>query len=110
MNLDIYLEKDQDTVLLNVEGEIDAYTAQELREKLLPLTEIKGRQVVVHLADVHYIDSTGLGIFIGALKSAHQHGSFLKLTGVTPRVRRLFDITGLDEVIEIDDHEREEAR
>ncbi|HET7615538.1 MAG TPA: STAS domain-containing protein [Bacillales bacterium] len=41
-------------------------------------------------------------MFVAALKSSKKHGSYLKIKGVTPRVRRLFDITGLSEIIDID--------
>ncbi|MGY4691206.1 STAS domain-containing protein [Salibacterium sp. K-3] len=105
MNLDIHTEElDEETVLF-VGGEIDAYTASQLREALLPLTEKEGVEVVVDLTNVNYIDSTGLGIFIGALKSANSCGSTLRLTGLNDRVKRLFSITGLDEVMDIEEEE-----
>ncbi|MFB5663941.1 STAS domain-containing protein [Alteribacillus sp. HJP-4] len=110
MNLDIRTEEKDGLAVLHVGGEIDAYTAPQLREALIPLTEKEGNQVSVDLTEVDYIDSTGLGIFIGALKSSHAHDSSLKLTGLNDRVMRLFSITGLDEVIDIDGNDREEAR
>ncbi|MFZ4454443.1 STAS domain-containing protein [Salibacterium aidingense] len=105
MNLDIRTEESERETLLYIGGEIDAYTASQLREALLPLTEKKGANVVVDLSNVNYIDSTGLGIFIGALKSADSHESYLKLTGLNERVKRLFSITGLDEVMDIEEEE-----
>lgn len=89
-------------------GEIDTYTAPKLRETLIPLTEEQGKEIVIDLTEVNYIDSTGLGIFIGALKSSHNYHSHLKLQGLSNRVQRLFHITGLDEVIDIE--KREEAK
>ncbi|MFB4165181.1 STAS domain-containing protein [Alteribacillus sp. JSM 102045] len=109
MNLDIRTEEKNGLNLLYVGGEVDAYTAPQLRDALLPLTENEGAKVIVDLSEVDYIDSTGLGIFIGALKSSNSNNSTLKLTGLNPRVKRLFSITGLDEVMDIDE-EREEAK
>ncbi|SFE78857.1 STAS domain-containing protein [Alteribacillus iranensis] len=110
MDLDIRKENKKDFSILYVGGEIDAYTAPQLKEELLPMTENEGDKILVDLKGVDYIDSTGLGIFIGALKSAKSHNSTIELTGLNSRVKRLFSITGLDEVINIDNEKREEAK
>ncbi|HET7579378.1 MAG TPA: STAS domain-containing protein [Bacillales bacterium] len=101
MNLDIEHSESDGMHQLSVAGEIDAYTAPQLREELLPLTEKEETTISVDLSGVHYMDSTGLGIFVAALKSSKKHGSSLELKGMTPRVKRLFDITGLAEIIEV---------
>ncbi|MDQ0299928.1 anti-sigma B factor antagonist [Salibacterium salarium] len=105
MNLDIRTEEKEDYNLLHVSGEVDAYTASQLRESLLPLTEKEGASVIVDLSNVDYIDSTGLGIFIGALKSSNHYNGTLRLVGLNARVKRLFSITGLDEVMDIEEEE-----
>lgn len=110
MNLQISHEKSDLQHCVRLAGEIDIYTADRLKSELLPITEQKGKQVTVDLSSITYIDSTGLGIFIGALKSSYKHGSSLKLIGANDRVRRLFNITGLDEIIDINESAREEAK
>ncbi|NGP46245.1 STAS domain-containing protein [Bacillaceae bacterium SIJ1] len=102
MNLTIDQSVDQNTQNVCLSGEVDAYTAPNLREALLPLTEQENNTIVVDLTDVSYMDSTGLGVFIGALKSAKKSNSHMKLVGMNQRVKRLFTITGLDEVLDID--------
>lgn len=110
--MELYIEKtrEMDTSILKVSGEIDAYTAPQLKDELLPLIKESDSKVLVDLSDVNYIDSTGLGVFIGALKTANEKGSSYKLVGLQKRVKRLFSITGLDEVIDIDEEKREEAK
>lgn len=110
MNLSIRNEDKEGFSILFLEGEIDAYTAPKLREALIPLAERPGQHITVDLSEVGYIDSTGLGIFIGALKATHSHNGTLKLTGMSERVQRLFTITGLDEVIAIEKVEEEEMK
>ncbi|WP_257351837.1 STAS domain-containing protein [Pseudalkalibacillus decolorationis] len=110
MNLQIQKETEGNTDKLLINGEVDAYTAPKLKDTLISLTEQKGREVVVDLSGVQYMDSTGLGVFVGALKSSQQHGSSLKLTGMTERVHRLFDITGLTDVMNIEAHTKGEVR
>ncbi|WP_102349568.1 anti-sigma factor antagonist [Bacillus sp. Marseille-P3661] len=102
MNLKIDNKKIGNDQVLSIVGEVDAYTAPKLREVLIPLTEQEEMNVVVHLSGVRYMDSTGLGVFIGALKSCRRHGCSLKLVGLTERVERLFQITGLSEIIDIE--------
>ncbi|WP_408009058.1 STAS domain-containing protein [Pseudalkalibacillus sp. A8] len=111
MNLQIQ-KKDTDNHIdeLVLIGEVDAYTAPKLKETLLESTQKQGQKVVVDLSGVQYMDSTGLGVFVGALKSSQQSGSTLTLTGMTERVERLFEITGLTEVINIENTQEEEAR
>ncbi|KHF39065.1 STAS domain-containing protein [Halalkalibacter okhensis] len=104
MNLSIRSENKADIIVLYVAGEIDAYTAPKLREALIPLAE-KGTNVKVDLSDVQYIDSTGLGVFIGALKASDANNAKLTLVGMSARVQRLFTITGLDEVMAIEEEE-----
>lgn len=109
MNLEISVKEGTNSNIAYVSGEVDVYTASKLKETLNPLAEQENKDLFVDLTDVDYIDSTGLGIFIGTLKITEKSGSRLKLKGLNSRVRRLFEITGLNEVIEIDASEREEA-
>lgn len=104
MNLGIDHKQANSVQYLTIDGEIDAYTAPQLRETLLPLVEEKDETVVVELAQVAYMDSTGLGIFVAGLKSSKKNGSHLILRGMTPRVKRLFEITGLIDVIDVENN------
>ncbi|MCF6139347.1 STAS domain-containing protein [Pseudalkalibacillus berkeleyi] len=111
MNLQIQIEdSNQNTDKLLLNGEVDAYTAPKLKETLIGLTQKEGHKVIVNLSGVDYMDSTGLGVFVGALKSSQQSGSTLILTGMTERVQRLFEITGLTEVMNIEPAAKGEAR
>lgn len=93
---------DDKETMLTVTGEIDVYTAPQLKEKLLAVCSQEEWKVVVDLSGVTYMDSTGLGIFIGAYKTCQCTGSSLHLVGLKPRVARLFHITGVDELIPIE--------
>ncbi|SFB38911.1 anti-sigma B factor antagonist [Lentibacillus halodurans] len=102
MNLKIDVAEGNGKSVVKLSGEIDAYTAPQLKEKLLPLTNREGHRTEVNLENVHYMDSTGLGIFISALKSTKENDSEMRLVDLQDRVLRLFRITGLDEIITID--------
>lgn len=101
MNLDVKLTENSEQSNLVVSGEIDAYTAPRLKETFSSLLEQENQKVVVDLEKVTYMDSTGLGVFIGALKMAKEKNSQLRLVNIQDRVYRLFQITGLDEIMDL---------
>ncbi|GGM34421.1 anti-sigma-B factor antagonist [Paraliobacillus quinghaiensis] len=102
INLDVEVVEEDQTITLTLRGEIDAYTAPKLKDALLPLTKKPGAEVIVDLEQINYMDSTGLGVFISALKSTKEYDSELKLIQLQDRVRRLFEITSLDSIITIE--------
>lgn len=93
-------ERDGWTVVA-ASGEIDVATAPRLREQLIDLIAAGRRQLVVDLSWVDFIDSTGLGVLIGALKRIRSHDGDFGLVIDDPRVLKVFDITGLDQVFRI---------
>ncbi|WP_062231908.1 STAS domain-containing protein [Fictibacillus sp. FJAT-27399] len=101
MNLKIKHEQLNDAHYLVLNGEIDVYTAPKLKEVLIPLSEEKRKDIIIDLQQIDFMDNTGLGIFIKVLKSLKKNDSTLKLRGLTDRVHRLFDVSGLTEVMDI---------
>ncbi|MFC0015115.1 STAS domain-containing protein [Allobacillus sp. GCM10007491] len=101
MNLHIDDHKNGDSSILKLSGEIDAYTAPRLKEHLLNLIE-ENKEVQVDMQQVNYMDSTGLGVFISALKTSKEVDKTFKLINLQDNVYRLFNITGLNEVIDIE--------
>ncbi|WP_284141782.1 MULTISPECIES: STAS domain-containing protein [unclassified Virgibacillus] len=101
MNLSIDVVEIAEGSVVNLVGEIDAYTAPNLKNALLPLTKKENNLVQVDMEQVSYMDSTGLGVFVNVLKSSKEHGSKLQLVNLQERVFRLFKITGLHEIMDI---------
>ncbi len=87
--------------VLQVGGEIDVATAPRLREQLIKLVNDQRFMIVVDLGAVDFIDSTGLGVLIGALKRVRTHDGALVLVCTEPRIVKVFEITGLNQVFEI---------
>lgn len=101
MNILIDVKETESVLAVKVNGEIDAYTAPQLREKLFPLSEKEGVKMVVDLSEVNYMDSTGLGVFVGVFKNVRAHNGEFKIVGLSDRLQRLFEITGLADIIDI---------
>ncbi|WP_026568252.1 anti-sigma factor antagonist [Bacillus sp. UNC41MFS5] len=101
MNITIDKKQRDEEIMVLVAGEIDAYTAPKLREELLSLAEAGNKSITVNLQDVSYLDSTGLGVFVGLFKQLKEKGGELKLIQLSDRIKRLFEITGLSNVMNI---------
>lgn len=89
--------------VLVVTGELDVYTAPRLREAILKLVADDKRSLVLDLAGVDFLDSTGLGVLVGALKRMKSLDGDLALVGLQARVMKVFEITNLQRVFAIYD-------
>lgn len=108
MNVNVQFREDDNAMRGFIEGEIDTFTAPILREELdsIPLRE--GITVELNLSKVSYMDSTGLGIFVAFYKKATREQATLKLVGLTSRLVRLFEITGLKDLMILEEAEKVE--
>jgi len=84
-----------------VSGEVDIYTAQNFKEKVYSIVENAPDDIVIDCDGLNYIDSTGLGIFVGALKRARLAGKSISLENIKDNIKKLFVITGLDKLFNI---------
>jgi len=81
--------------VVELSGDIDVHTGDDLRSLLTELDAAGVTRIVVDLCMVQYVDSTGLGILLAALKRAHARGGFVCLVVARPNLARMLEITGL---------------
>jgi anti-sigma B factor antagonist len=101
MDVSVHTVVHGDQVVVQVAGEIDVYTAASLREKLADLIDADHTDVVVDLTGVTFMDSTGLGVLVGALKKVRGYGGRLQLVIDQEKVIKVFRITALTQVFTI---------
>jgi anti-sigma B factor antagonist len=87
-----------DCAVLRVRGEIDVYTAPQLREHAIKLLADGARHITADLREVDFLDSTGLGVLVGSLKRVREQGGSLTLVTAADRILTIFRLTGLDRV------------
>lgn len=89
--------------VLEVGGEVDVYTAPRLRERLVELVDAGARDIVVDLGRVDFLDSTGLGVLVGALKRLRAAGGTFAVVCAKEPLLKVFRITALDQVFPLHD-------
>jgi anti-sigma B factor antagonist len=89
-----------DATVLTVTGEVDVHSAPALREALVE-AEARGLTIVVDLSGVPFMDSTGLGVLIGALGRAIDEDRRFVLCAIPERIDRLLSLTGLADRFEV---------
>jgi anti-anti-sigma factor len=82
-------------VVVHLAGELDLYNAHVVREALLACCAETPRRLVVDLADVSFVDSTALGVFIEARSRLDDRQAFV-LAGPGGETQRALEISGLD--------------
>jgi anti-sigma B factor antagonist len=85
---------------LAVGGELDLYSAPELRDELAALPE-DARCLVVDLTAMTFVDSAGIAALLVAARRLRAHGGTMTLVVEDPRVLRVLEVTGLDRYFEI---------
>ena len=88
-----------DCAVLRVTGEVDVYTAPMLRDQIRELAAKGAVHLIADLGGVDFLDSTGLGALVGGLKRLREAGGSLALAISTPRILRVFQITGLTKAL-----------
>ncbi len=86
-----------------VGGEVDLSTAPELKEVLNGVIDGGARLVLVDLSKATFIDSTTLGVLMGAVKRVRPDGGEIVIACDDPNIRKIFEITLLDRVFGIFD-------
>jgi len=92
---------DPDRHVVAVRGEIDLFTAPELKQKLTDAIEGGKNRIVVDLTDTTFLDSTALGVLIGAVKRLRSRDGALVIVNVDQNIAKTFEITGLDQIFMI---------
>lgn len=100
MSLEIIKKYDSnlDSWMMNIVGELDIYTSPKFKEVLLEALEEKMGNIIINGESLSYIDSTGLGVLISALKKVKENNKTITIKSIKPNIKKLFDLTSLDKV------------
>jgi len=102
--LNIKEREQENHVLIEIEGEVDIFTCQQLKDMLYHVVEKYGKDLLMDCARLNYIDSTGLGVFVAVLKKVRQIEREITIINLKDSILKLFLITNLDSLFNIKDN------
>ncbi len=97
------LDRDADVATVALHGEVDVLTVDQVRVALTDAIAGGPRSIVVDLAGLTFIDSTGLGALVFGFQRARDAGIAFRLTRASRGVRQVLVLSGLLEVVELTD-------
>ncbi|BCS53498.1 STAS domain-containing protein [Geobacter sp. SVR] len=89
------------TIIFVREERLDAHNSDELKTEINKVFEAGGRELLIDLKEVRFIDSSGLGVLVSGFKNASARQGTLKLSGLQTQVRSMFELTRLHRVFDI---------
>jgi anti-sigma B factor antagonist len=98
---------ESEIVLIELEGEVDAYTARTLDKTLNDLLAQGHSKLVLDASQMDFISSPGLRAILFAHRELCEQGGQVRVCGLTGQVRRLFEMVGLDECLQLSDTRQE---
>ncbi len=87
---------------VKLSGEVDIYNSPQFKEQMVKLIDQKNGNITLDCTDLTYIDSTGLGVLIIILKRVREYGGRIRITNLKPYIKKIFVITELDKVFNIE--------
>ena len=87
-------------VVLSIVGRLNVLTAGDLKNRFKALVSEGHYNLVLELSGVTFIDSSGLSAIVSGLKSTRESEGSIKLVGLGPSTKKVFELTRLDRVFE----------
>ena len=92
-------DKDSNTWNVKLFGDVDLFNLDELKEGF---RDLEGADVNIYCEHLKYIDSSGLGVLVTLLRKNSKEGYRVSIKGLKPHLYKLFELTGLNSVFDIE--------
>lgn len=92
-----------DLSILALEGFLDAHTAPEFEKSIQSELDAGRIKLVVNCEKLTYISSAGLGVFMGFIEEIREKGGDIKICGLSPKVKNVFELLGFSAIYDIMD-------
>ena len=102
------IEARSSVLLIRLKGELDHHTAEQLRLQAEDAIEKNGiKHVVLNLEELHFMDSSGLGVILGRYKKVKKNNGEMVVCAISPAVKRLFEMSGLFKIVRLEPSEKD---
>ncbi|GEN45209.1 anti-sigma F factor antagonist [Alkalibacillus haloalkaliphilus] len=106
MSLISHFERKEDVLLVRLVGELDHHEAETLKEKWQQYLQDDGvKNVVVNLERLSFMDSSGLGVFLGRYKEVKANDGEMVICSINKSVKRLFELSGMFKLVNTEEDE-----
>jgi anti-anti-sigma factor len=102
MELCISVQQHDDGAVIQLGGEVDLATCPQLRAALVELVDRGFHQLTIDLEQVSFLDCSGIGVLVHALRRVEERGGHLELVRPKPSVRRVLTLTGMTTLLPAD--------
>ena len=96
-----------DVLVVSLDGDLDAFTVQEVKKQMIQFIEEGYRKIVVNLSKVRYINSTSIGVIVSRLRELKARQGELVLAELSDRVNRILTLVGGKKLFKIFNTEKE---
>lgn len=90
-----------DTQVLEISGQLDAFTVSDLKTELKKLTDANSSKIILDFSNVSYANSTSIGAIVAVAQQLRKKKGDLKLCCLTDEIRKVFDLVGASKILEI---------
>lgn len=105
--MEIVEKKLGDINVLSISGRLDALYATEMEKSLESLLNAGQLRLVIDFSSLEYISSSGLRVFLSALKKVRKQQGDIKMSQMKPCIREVFDMSGFSQLFNIFDSDDE---
>lgn len=105
--VDIRTTSEEGYTLMKVSGEVDASSSIELDQAIDQVIGNGPQHLIVDCSELNYISSAGLGVFMSYIEEFKKHDAALVIFGLSAKVKNVFEILGLDQLLTIRETEEE---
>jgi len=98
---------DREVSVLHITGFLDAHTVPQFEDALQKLVQEDRIKIAVNLDKLEYISSAGLGVFMGFIEEIREKGGDIKLSNLSQKVFKVFDLLGFPALFDIFENENE---
>ena len=101
MDLKIKTEKKTDAVIVHIRGDVDLYSSPKVRTAIIALTKQKKPAIIIDLAEVTYMDSSGIATLVEGLQQTGKYKGKFAIVSLRANVKEVFELSRLDKVFDI---------
>jgi anti-sigma B factor antagonist len=103
----IQMKDEENANTIGLVGYLDAHTAPDLEMAIRESISNGTSNILIDFEKLDYISSAGFGVFMEFIEEVRSIGGDIKMTGMSPKIRNLFELLGFNVLFEINDNRSE---